>query len=146
MFSSGHGTTMIEGWSCDDGLGGNSDHAMTITSLNISPPRDAPRRKYQRTKWDIFEMHIKTLAVPTEAWSTKASTQETAAKLDKQIQIAIKEPVPLSKTSKHSKRWWTPEITRQKIELVNLKLTNHRKREIVKAAARKWTRTIRKAQ
>lgn len=36
-FSSGQGTTMIDGWSCDAGSGGNSDHAMTVTSLNIRP-------------------------------------------------------------------------------------------------------------
>ncbi|KAL0630714.1 hypothetical protein Q9L58_010440 [Maublancomyces gigas] len=37
-FSSGYSTTITEAWSCDPGSGGNSNHAMTIPSINIFLP------------------------------------------------------------------------------------------------------------
>lgn len=120
-FARGLAIDICEEWSCDPGSGGSSDHALTITALNIATPQYVAKRVHQRTKWDIFERIIKQLPVPESSWDTKESTLQMAEKINKQIQVAIDKSVPWSKPSRMSRRWWTPELSRLKTELAHLK-------------------------
>lgn len=120
-FAWGLASNLCEGWSCHPGSGGSSDHALTVTALNITTPQYVGRRVQQKIKWDIFERIIKVLHIPEDSWDTKDSTLLMAEKVKNRIQLPIDKAVPWSKPSSMSRSWWAPELSQLKNEQANLK-------------------------
>ncbi|KAL0630910.1 hypothetical protein Q9L58_010233 [Maublancomyces gigas] len=127
IFARNHDLTLIQGWACDESEGGDSDHALITTTLNIKLPTFIPKRQHDLTDWELFRHHISKLQLKKEDDSTVELTIAAAKKIDKQIQDAINLPA----TAKR--------IARAELNVVEYK-ENH------KVAAAKWRKAIRRAQ
>lgn len=120
-FARGHANTIMTGWSCDAGSGGDSDHAATIISLLIKTPTFILRRLLCKTDWADFDNHIRNIEIPHTAG---ADGPGALASLDVRIQETIDIAVPRSSRRAKSKRWWTPEISQLKAKLATVQHSN----------------------
>ena len=92
-----------------------TDHMPIISVLDIQPERTqcAKRFNFKLTDWEEFR---KTLAIDlaalqlTEELTTEEEFYEQVKKLDSAIKSAIKEHVPMIKSSPYMKRWWKKEF------------------------------------
>ncbi|KAL0630326.1 hypothetical protein Q9L58_010827, partial [Maublancomyces gigas] len=57
-FARNHAYTLTQGWASDEGEGGDSDHTLITTTLNIKAPKFTPDRQYYKANWDLFKLHM----------------------------------------------------------------------------------------
>ncbi|KAL0630719.1 hypothetical protein Q9L58_010433 [Maublancomyces gigas] len=135
IFARNYALTMTQGWATDEGEGGESDHVLITTTVNIAKTTFTPRRQHHRTKWDVFNAHMARIHPSPEDYSTPERTLATAEKINQQFQS-----------------WWTPEITALKNSLAEAKkkarknLCNEEYKREQRTAAARWRRAIRRAQ
>lgn len=110
-FIRGHLTTITKGWSWDIGKAGDSDHAVTTRLLAMHPPTIIPRRLYRQMDWAAFNVDLRGLPCPDEAWADGPSGDGMAHDLTTCIHEGINIAVLWSIPSARGKRWWTPEIS-----------------------------------
>lgn len=152
MFTKGHATTIVHGWSCDTHSGGKLDRAVTKTLLLVGGALFTPRCLHRLTDWAAFEKTICKLRITDTSWVDATSTLVMAKVLNDRIQEEISATVPWSKPSIQSKQWWTSEISELKNRLAHAKqhvrtqLSCATAKQLDKRATNKWRKAIREAQ
>lgn len=112
---------LTQGWAPDEGEGGDSDHVLITTTLDIKKPTFTPRRQHHRTDWASFMRAMSEFHTLVKDYETPELTLATADRIDNQIQEAINIAIPWSKPNKKSKSWWSPEISTLKNLLATAK-------------------------
>lgn len=123
-FASGLATTLVQGWHCNNGTGGDFDYTLTEKMWNINPRSYVPRPLHFKCDWAQFEKTLSALEGRASDWSSSASTLLVADRLMVQICIATDKAIPWSKPRKASRQWWTPEITALKKRLAHTQRLN----------------------
>ncbi|KAJ7692396.1 hypothetical protein B0H17DRAFT_885424, partial [Mycena rosella] len=115
---------------------GTTDHFPVISIVDLVPPTVdiAPRRNWRATDWKEMNKMLGAELKKEPLVEGYASEEEVLgglARLDAIIDRCVEKHVLLSKLSPHSKRWWTPELTKAKKARNALALKSYRKRELL---------------
>jgi ribonuclease HI len=108
-----------------------SDHFPIITKLNIAPTRfkPVPKLNFKDVDWDELSTNIKqnlaTLPKPTPINNIQDFTNRLQ-NFNKAIWDAINNHVEETKPSPYSKRWWNPDLTKQKRRTAALGRKSHK--------------------
>ena len=93
-----------------------SDHLPIETWLigEAQKPPEIPSLNYDKTDWEMFnkiiQKQLPCIPHPSSLWSPEAIDGYTE-QLTTVLIKAVEETTPYRKPCRHSKRWWTPELT-----------------------------------
>lgn len=151
-FASGGLYNMTQEWSCDPGEGGDSDHALITTLLQIHPPVFTPTRIHSKTNWEVFTKIVTALSFTSDDWITAATTNKAALRLSDLILEAMNGSIPWSKVTQRSKGWWNSDITSLKRRLATeyrwtrRNIDDQSRKEECQHLIKLWRKAIREAQ
>ena len=109
-----------------------TDHMPIISVLGIEPERILHVDKYnfKLTDWEEFKRTLANELADMQSGDELTSEEkffEQINKLDAAINVAIKEHVPVMRSSPYMKRWWTKELTDMKKSKERLARKSYRK-------------------
>ncbi|KIY51433.1 hypothetical protein FISHEDRAFT_37089, partial [Fistulina hepatica ATCC 64428] len=109
----------------------HADHYPIETVIAIDMPmiKMKQRQNWKATKWEGFretlEQNLQRLPPPAPI-RNNAEFHQRFATLHEALYDTVEATVPWTKPCPHSKRWWTPALTRKRRELVSLQRTAYR--------------------
>ncbi|KAJ7921816.1 hypothetical protein B0H13DRAFT_1508844, partial [Mycena leptocephala] len=127
---------------------GTTDHFPVISEIDLVPPVRVIEERWNWRGADWEEL-VKMLAAEleqaglAEGYASAEEVEAAIAELDETVWRCVKEHVPLSKISPHSKRWWTPELSALRKEKEKLSWKSHRQRDIPDSPAHEEFRVAR---
>lgn len=107
-----------------------TDHwpILTVLDLETEIIEEEGKRNYRKVNWPEFKTALEeklARRAPPNTISNIPAFNNRLSQLYADILLTIEEHVPMPKLHKHSKRWWTPELTRLR-------------REVNRACGRAW--------
>ncbi|KAJ7342649.1 hypothetical protein DFH08DRAFT_641753, partial [Mycena albidolilacea] len=110
-----------------------TDHFPVIQILDLTVPKHSPPPTcaYRKTDWDDYRERLQAclmlLPCPT-VYDTVEAMEVGIRNLEEAVCTTTEEVVPLSKPYPQLKRWFTPELKRQKQECAKLQRITYRHR------------------
>ena len=141
-------TTLIHCFTDAARRGPCTDHVPILTAFDLQTPNadNRPSLNFNDVDWKEFNKTLKanlsTLPVDDPIVSD-TEFQRTAKTVTDAILASIKEHVPQTRPSPHSKRWWTRELTQMRKETAKLSSLSHKMRIFPDHPSHKQHRTQR---
>ncbi|KEY84146.1 hypothetical protein BA78_6132, partial [Aspergillus fumigatus] len=140
-----------------------SDHRGTFSEWNLQPERNIdskPKRAYDKANWARIGQKILEVMGPLPGIHSNSDLDTATEKLVQSTAAVINQEVPTQKPSPYSKRWFTPELKTQQIEVNRARrrwqdscatlgiahLTTAALFQDMRQKRREWTRTVEKAK
>jgi hypothetical protein len=105
-----------------------ADHLPILSTFDITPQHKAVtvRRNWRKTDWESFRtkltQKLQTLDTADNIQTIEELNQRVA-ELETAINSVVNTEVPLAKSAPHTKRWWTPKLSKAHRDFQKL---NHR--------------------
>ncbi|KAJ5642550.1 reverse transcriptase [Penicillium lividum] len=122
-----------------------SDHRATYSEWNIQPqskPNDKVRKAYERADWARIGEEVARKMSPWKDIKTRPTLDRVVEKLTAVTAQAVDQFTPDTRPTPYSKRWFTPDLKVQQVEVNQLR----RRWQLMQQKRRAWTRTIEKAK
>ncbi|KAJ8147384.1 hypothetical protein LV165_008823 [Aspergillus fumigatus] len=140
-----------------------SDHRGTFSEWNLQPERNIdskPKRAYDKANWTRIGQKILEVMGPLPRIHSNSDLDTATKKLVQSTAAVINQEVPTQKPSPYSKRWFTPELKTQQIEVNRARrrwqdscatlgiahLITAALFQDMRQKRREWTRTVEKAK
>ena len=140
-----------------------SDHRATVSEWRMEleqRPETPARKAYDRANWPNIGTEIQTKLHYEEPIESRQQLDEVVAELTTRVQEVIDRHVPMTRPSPYAKRWFTPELKVQQVEVNKARRTwqercaSHGRTDPtamqlftdMHSKRRQWTRTIEKAK
>ena len=140
-----------------------SDHRATVSEWNMQVeqrPETPPKKAYDRADWPCMGTKIQAKLQHGGQIESRQQLDEAVAELTTLVQQEIDKCVPTARPSPYAKRWFTPELKVQQVEVNKARrrwqerCASHGRADPVAAQLftemhsqrREWTRTIEKAK
>jgi hypothetical protein len=110
-----------------------ADHLPIITTLDIrtTQTQPIPKRAWCKTDWDLFkstlELELATLGSPRTI-SSPEQMEQSVLDLEKVYLTAMDKAVLLTKPCPHTKRWWSPDLSKSCSTFQRLSCKSHKLR------------------
>jgi len=103
---------LVKSWEASLPSTGSDHIPITITLATPSLNQKPPRLRWADTDWEALALIIKGFKVPaTPLCPTPPQQDEWMSESLNRLIALLKEHMPVSRPSHHSKPWWTPHLT-----------------------------------